>query len=335
MHDPRALAVEHLVDLRRYENGVRGEARRILDAAFRDIKHTLATRYADLTPYQRTRLEAMAANFAKTLGKAYRTTAKVTDLAGLVRVESAYTTKFLGAALARAGTDVALTALSAAKLKAISQFPVAFGTTMGQWWEKQGADMAFQVKRTVQMGLLQGQTTQQIVQRVTEGPERIAMRNAEAVVRTSITGVAAQANMETLAAQDPEVTDTYMYVATLDDRTSDICMALDGQIFPYKDGPQPPQHINCRSSITPVVNWEKMGVKVPAEVQDAFRAASGGPVKYRDYQAWLKDQPAATQNRILGPSRAELFRQDKVSLRDLVTRDGRSLTLAQLEKKAA
>ncbi len=51
---------------------------------------------------------------------------------------------------------------------------------------------------------------------------------------------------------------SYRYLAALDDRTSDICISLDGQVFLTKDGTagvnMPPMHIMCRSSIVGLVD---------------------------------------------------------------------------------
>lgn len=45
----------------------------------------------------------------------------------------------------------------------------------------------------------------------------------------------------------------YRWVATLGERTSDICRKLNGQVFEVGKGPLPPAHINCRSSIREVL----------------------------------------------------------------------------------
>lgn len=46
--------------------------------------------------------------------------------------------------------------------------------------------------------------------------------------------------------------DSYVFVATLDNRTSEICQETDGQVFKYKDREEgvnfPPLHPNCRST---------------------------------------------------------------------------------------
>lgn len=44
----------------------------------------------------------------------------------------------------------------------------------------------------------------------------------------------------------------YQWVSTISDRTSDICMSLNGQVFQIGKGPKPPAHINCRSTILPL-----------------------------------------------------------------------------------
>lgn len=50
---------------------------------------------------------------------------------------------------------------------------------------------------------------------------------------------------------------SYRYLAAMDDRTSEICAYLNGQIFLTKDGTpgvnMPPMHVNCRSSIIGLV----------------------------------------------------------------------------------
>lgn len=51
---------------------------------------------------------------------------------------------------------------------------------------------------------------------------------------------------------------SYRYLAALDDRTSDICNSLNGQVFLTKDGQpgvnMPSMHVNCRSSIVGLVD---------------------------------------------------------------------------------
>lgn len=69
----------------------------------------------------------------------------------------------------------------------------------------------------------------------------------------------------------------YEYVAILDERTSDICEGLNGQVFAVKDAEvgvnMPPTHPNCRSSTIPV--WDgKLSVERDTERMD--------------YEQWLR-----------------------------------------------
>lgn len=51
------------------------------------------------------------------------------------------------------------------------------------------------------------------------------------------------------------------------------------------------------------------------------------------YYEWLSTRSAATQDRVLGPERAELLRSGKLKAEDLHNKFGDPLTLAELRKK--
>jgi len=81
--------------------------------------------------------------------------------------------------------------------------------------------------------------------------------SAEATIRTEGSNVAAQADMHTYKQADVE---TYEFMATLDDRTSEVCQSLDGMHFNVKDAQAgvnlPPMHVSCRSTTLPDVDME-------------------------------------------------------------------------------
>ena len=152
-------------------------------------------------------------------------------------------------------------------------------------------------------GLLTGETTDQIVRRLA-GTLRfgqrarsarqqaqaggqvtgLANRQVIALVRTTINQVSTAASRATYEA-NRSITPKYQYVATLDSRTSPICRELDGQEFPYGEGPTPPQHFNCRSTIVPVVDFEALGLPRPPE---GMRASAKGQVPAdMTYGEWI------------------------------------------------
>jgi hypothetical protein len=61
-------------------------------------------------------------------------------------------------------------------------------------------------------------------------------------------------------------------------------------------------------------------------------AGSGSDVVAIDFGAWLRRQPVATQNEVLGATRARLFREGKATLSRFVT-GNRVLTLAELRAR--
>lgn len=46
----------------------------------------------------------------------------------------------------------------------------------------------------------------------------------------------------------------YLWVSVMDDRTTEICQSRNGKVYVYGEGPVPPAHINCRSTIVPIIS---------------------------------------------------------------------------------
>jgi SPP1 gp7 family putative phage head morphogenesis protein len=335
----RRYTLENTSALQQFGNQMQQQVVGLLQQGFRNVQAEVVQRFGagTMTPAMANRLTGFTQRAAQMLDSTYKNIAKdmAKQMAGLAVVESGYAEKLLQTVAGLATVEMRTTRLTQAQIKAIVDFPV-HGAKAGEWWEKQGADAAFAVRNQVQQGLLRGETTQQIMQRLQQ-TEDISRRKAQLLTRTSVTAVQNQAQFEVLAAQGKDVTAEYEYVATLDARTSPQCRALDGQRFSYDDpkAPRPPLHPNCRSTIVPVVNWDALLGEATDVTQLAptTRAAMGGPTSAKTYSDWLKQQPAAIQNSILGPTRGALFRSGKASLADLIGTDGRQLTLKQLEAK--
>lgn len=100
-------------------------------------------------------------------------------------------------------------------------------------------------------------------------------------------------------------------VSTLDSKTSDICQANDGREYYYdKDGynfPRPPLHMNCRSTMTFIINPEyelSRDSTRPAVVNGEAKQVSSK----EDYVSWIKRQPYEVQVEALGAKRALLIK---------------------------
>jgi SPP1 gp7 family putative phage head morphogenesis protein len=192
------------------------------------------------------------------------------------------------------------------------------GATIAQWFEAAKTGDLARIMSTTRHGVTQGRTDTQIIRSVigTKAQDFIngilqATRNAiRRLARTVTTGVSGNARASVYGINTEVKAERY--TAVLDHRTSLICINLDGTIVKVGHGPRPPQHQNCRSFMVPVIT-----------------GVTDDMITYPD---WLRKQPVKFQNEVLGPGRAKLWRQGKVSAGDFVDRSGKVLTIEQLRK---
>lgn len=120
---------------------------------------------------------------------------------------------------------------------------------------------------------------------------------ASAVVSTGIQQVS-----ETVqSAVASSLYDKYLWVSVIDNRTTPICQSRNMQVYRYGEGPLPPAHINCRSNTVPLGDGEP-----PSD----------------SWHSFMKKQPDAVQNDILGTSKAEALRNGEIMQKDMPRFDG-------------
>lgn len=126
----------------------------------------------------------------------------------------------------------------------------------------------------------------------------------------------------------------WQFLATLDTRTTITFASLSGQMFPIGEGPIPPRHIGCRSITVAVTrSFRELGVdrdELPVTKRASMDGRVAGDTKFAE---WLNDKGPATQDAMLGPTRAKLFREGKLNLADFIKADGTVLTLEQLRAR--
>lgn len=109
---------------------------------------------------------------------------------------------------------------------------------------------------------------------------------ARRLIRTEASYITNQASLEAYRKNGDE---RYEYIAIIDDKTSEICEDLDGEVFWVKDAKVgvnfPPMHPNCRSTTAPVVKTLK-------EIEDDIDSMidSIGAPEGVDPLEWLADQ---------------------------------------------
>lgn len=247
----------------------------------------------------------------------------------------------------------------------------AGGRNLKQWFQNLTVTDRAKITGAIQAGLFQGESIDDIVQRVTgtrgngfrDGVLAVTRRQLEAVIRTGVNGIANTAR-EAVWAANLDVLEGLMWVATLDGRTTPVCMSRDGKVTPLgnftlppgtprliPEGARPPAHIACRSIMTAIFSSEgvmtaagtrpfvrsgtsirRMKFASKAE-RDAWGAANIGTVPATvTYSDWIKRQPAAFQDATLGKTRAQLLRTGKIEVDEFTTNTGNQITLNQLAK---
>lgn len=241
------------------------------------------------------------------------------------------------------------------------------GAPSADWWKRQAGDLQFRFKNTVAQGIAQAETNDQIIRRIrgraagyqvvdgeriynyVGGIMDVTRANAAALVQTSVQAVANAARRETMNA-NTEAIKGVRQVSTLDGHTTPVCVAYSAAAWsipgytptrpntlPYNGGT--PRHWSCRSVEIPITKtFRELGIDLPEfDPSTTTRSATGGPVAAdMSFAAFLKRQeqkgPAFVDD-LLGPGRAQLWRDKKITLRDLVDQQGRPMSLKELRKR--
>lgn len=200
------------------------------------------------------------------------------------------------------------------------------GNTLSEWSEKVSQDRTQKIVNEVRKGIVEGDSNQEIVQRV-RGTGQFAFKdgvldqsrqNVAAITRTAVTEFSSTAREMTYQ-QNSNVIKSIQWVSTLDSRTTMICSVRDGKQFNIGDGPRPPAHFACRSTTTPVTkSWRDLGIDRD-EISPSTRASMNGQVpETTDFQGWLHQQSNDVRKQVLGETRMKLFNKGELNLGDFV-----------------
>lgn len=147
--------------------------------------------------------------------------------------------------------------------------------------------LADSVSQIVGGALLSGQSIEKTASQIQDRFD-VAKYYAERLVRTETNHFNNEA--DAMAYEDMGV-DKYVFVATLDSRTSEICQEMDNKVFEYKDREvgvnYPPLHPNCRSKTRGY-----LGKEVEKDLQRRARNPLAGKteiINNMSYKEWLKN----------------------------------------------
>lgn len=222
------------------------------------------------------------------------------------------------------------------------------GRLLKNWIKDLDAKEFADVRRMIKFGIVEGETTQQIVSRV-KGKLKTSRGNVETIVRSAISHVAQGARDE-VGRANAQIIKAIQWVSTLDVGTTEHCRARDNKLytldhkpkghkFPWGGGPGR-IHPRCRSTQTFITkSWKELGVDLK-EAPSGTRASMNGQVPDDlSYFEWLekvgntRDASGKTIAEVaLGKRRGELFNQGKLKGADFNKSDGTAFTLKELER---
>lgn len=337
------LQVRHQVGLQRLSVGVVRQILSILAQADADIVAQLQGRSATLEG-------TFTSQRLKFLLKAVREIMRDAnvEIGGKLRGELRDIAKYEAAFQQRLLTNVLPVSMdivtpAATTLNAVVTSRPFQGRLLRDWVSDLEKGAFKRLQGAVQLGIVEGQTTQQIVTRIVgtkaagyrDGIMEVTRRQATNLTRTAVNHVANSAR-EKLFEENDDLVGGVIWVSTLDTRTCEVCMGYDGEEFEIDSGPRPPAHPSCRCTTIPrVKTWRELGIDAD-EVPASTRASMDGQVPATlNFNEWLKGQSADVQDEALGPTRGRLFRDGGLSVDRFTDARGNSLNLADLQRREA
>lgn len=346
--DPIGEAVTNLVRIRRLGNGlardVRDDVRAMVDDFLAELMRVDPTA-VKRDRYRRARVDKLLERLREVAGKHYPEMRKRLE-AAVARIgtqQASWAAETLHESIGDVGSvDVVLRGVGIQRLRTILRTEPFHGELMRDWFDRHERRTLALVRQQIRLGMAQDEAIGDIVRRIRGtvvggGPRptfrggvmQTSTRDAEAIARTAVNFVSSRGHLEAYEA-NADVLAGVEFTATLDSRTTKICARWDGTVWAVDDPAKqvPPLHVNCRSVLTPVVDWKGLGVDPPAE---GTRASADGQVTASTtYEDWFRRQSRTEQDRIIGPARAKLFRDGKLTFRDMIGRDNRVLSLEEL-----
>lgn len=349
------LITEHAIDLSRVEAGFRNQIREFL----RDLEKELVSEIADIDPtgverttYRQQRLEKLLKQVQETIRISYRDQQKQLfgSLRTLADLEMEFAARAINTGLQFGMATVELTNPFIAELvKGV----LVQGAPVSEWWSRQAGDTLERFTDQMRIGIAQGETSAELIRRVRGGRQngadviglmQTSRTHADSLVRAATRAVA-EAGRQEIYRQNSNLLRGLMWTATLDTRTTLVCAARDNRLYDVNTlkpighdlewgGGPGNLHWGCRSSSTPVTkNWRELGIDED-DLPPGGRASIDGEVPDdTTFEAWLARQPVERQEAVLGPGRADLWREGKLTFRDLLDGNGREMTLEQLRAK--
>lgn len=354
----RDADIGHQVDLQHYANGVVRRIIALLNRTDSDLFAQLTAALEKMSPESFTveRLQQLLASVRSLNSQAYAQIADElnADMRDLVRYEAGYQHKLFTSVIPKqvlATVDVAT--VGAEQVYAAAMARPFQGRLLSEWASSIEADRMVRIRDAIRMGYVQNEPITKIVQRLrgtrakgySDGIIEIDRRNAEAVVRTAVSHTAGFTRNRFMD-KNKQLIKAEQWTSTLDSRTSPMCRIRDGKQYtpvnhlpighkiPWGAGPGA-LHWCCRSTSVPILkSWKELGGNDIEEFNPVDRASMNGVVPAETtYSEWIRQQSAARQDEILGPTRGKLLRDGNLEFDRFYNDKGKFLTLQELRQR--
>jgi len=196
--------------------------------------------------------------------------------------------------------------------------------------EQNLASQADNVNGIVRAGYANGLTGREMRGQISNLFDGMLMRHAEAIARTGY-NTYAMVGRRAFAEANKDIVTREVPVVTFDSRLSNVCASISARYGQrgWEAGKSPigypSYHVNCRTQVVPLADGQRL---------TGTRAAVGDEAGQIDAKTtinqFVKDQSPEWQDRLLGKRRAELFRQGKLSLKNLTDANLKPLTLDEI-----
>jgi hypothetical protein len=342
-------ALSHAVDMQQYSNGVVRRMMNVLNRSDKRLTLELALALERLDPASFTveRLQALLYSVANVNREAYAQMGKeLTDeLKDFVKYELQYQAQVLLSVLP---VQISVATVSAEAVYAAALTRPFQGVILKGVLDDLEASKARRIRQTIAQGFTESKTTNEIIRELTETKFEVDRRDIEAVTRTALGHMAGFAQDRFVEA-NRNLIKAVVWHSTLDLRTSQICRIRDkkqytpvthnpiGHGVPWLSGPGR-AHWRCRSYQTTILkNNKELGIDSPDIVtRNGERASMDGKLPAdTTYGQWLQEQSKERQIEQLGPTRAKLMRDGKLSMDDMYSSKGVFLTLDELRARDA
>lgn len=304
-----------------------------------------------LFDWEKERLEALAAYCDDVITAATVKTAQVVSSATVSAGAASLTNWATMLSVGGTAANISFVEMSPAQIKSWFQDTPLGGHSLNEWVKKafdEGIrkELLTSLRKSGVKGEGYGPMVKNLMQTALDNGAELTERNAITIART----YTQTANVEAQRAvykQNTDVVYAQKWTSVLDNRVCPRCAALDGVV--YKNGeemPAIPLHPRCRCLLLPCVRVDELGVTSedlervarPWVVREPGNIDAGGTRKIllhgsskEDFGGWYKTLPENERVRIVGPVRARLLEEGKISFGELVDKKtGRLRTLAEL-----